>query len=295
MSVSIRMECSVECAEVVGELGPGLGVTSVSIEYSTAGSLDGVPLLESAEGKIETEGRHCTLSLLLDEGVESRDLLASLQEILGWDRIPPYRVMTVERKDWVESVRRRLPPLRISRRLWIVPTWHQPPDPGAVNLRIDPGEAFGTGTHPTTRLCLEYLDRTIQPGDFVLDYGCGTGILAIAALKSGAGKAVGVDVDPLALKVSRANAARNGVKLPCYLPEECPPLTVDFILANILANPLEEMAFLLSGYARKGGRIVLSGLLVEQVSSVLSAYREWFEFSPPVTEAGWALLTGLRR
>ncbi len=295
MSFILQIECSADSAEVAGEVSQGLGAMAASIDYSAAGSTDGAPLVESPEGGIEAGDRDCTLSLLLEEGVDVEEMLLRLQDILGWERIPPHQLKTVDRKDWVASVRKRLVPVKMSNRLWIVPTWHEPPDPGAVNLRIDPGQAFGTGTHPTTRLCLEWLEKRLSPGDFVLDYGCGTGILAIAALKLGARKAAGVDIDPQALKVSRENAARNGVVLNCYLPEESPPMKANLVVANILANPLKELAPLLAGYTKKGGRIALSGILAEQAPQVEGAYREWFKCSPPMTEAGWALLAGTRR
>ncbi len=295
MSLSVEIACSAECAEVVSELSQGLGATAATIIYSPPSSSDNIPLVETSEGVVPFGDRDCTLSLFLEEGVDVEEILLRLQNILGWERIPPHRVKTVDRKDWVASVRKRLVPVKISSRLWVVPTWHPPLDSDAVNLRIDPGPAFGAGTHPTTRLCLEWLERTIRPGTLVLDYGCGTGILAIAALKLGAAKAVGVDVDPQALKASRENAARNGVELPCYPPKECPPLKADLVLANILANPLKEMASLLAGYTKTGGRIALSGILVEQASQVVSAYGEWFDCALPVTEAGWALSEGIRR
>jgi len=295
MSFLLQIECSADSAEMVSELSQGLGAAAATISYPPAGSIDGLPLVEMPEGKLAAGDRDCTLSLLLEEDVDAEEMLLRLQDILDWKRIPPHQVKPLDREDWVASVRKRIVPVKISNRLWIVPTWHQPPDPDAVNLRIDPGLAFGTGAHPTTSLCLEWLEKRTRPGDIVLDYGCGSGILAIAALKLGAGKTVGVDIDPQALKVSRENAARNGVVLPCYLPEKFPPMESDLVLANILANPLKDIASSLAECTKKGGRIALSGLLTEQAPQVASAYGEWFDFGPPMTEAGWALLEGIRK
>jgi ribosomal protein L11 methyltransferase len=167
-------------------------------------------------------------------------------------------------------------PIRISQRLWIVPTWHTPVDAAAINIVLDPGLAFGTGSHPTTRLCLRWLDENLRAGENVLDYGCGSGILAIAAMKLGAGSAYGVDVDAQAVQSSRDNALANQVDAKFDLPVATLQ-PADIVVANILTNPLKMLAPLLAGATRQGGRIVLSGVLSEQAEDVMRVYAQWFD------------------
>ena len=187
-------------------------------------------------------------------------------------------------------------PIQISARLWIVPTWHVPSDPAAINIVLDPGLAFGTGSHPTTRLCLRWLDDNLRGGESVLDYGCGSGILAIAALKLGAAHAVGIDVDSQAVSASRDNAAANRVgNVQFYQPDNAPQGSHDLVVANILTNPLRMLAPLLANATRQGGQIVLSGILEEQAQDVMNIYRQWFDLNAPIFEEGWACLSGRKR
>jgi len=179
--------------------------------------------------------------------------------------------------------------------LWIVPSWHEATDASAINIALDPGLAFGTGSHPTTRLCLRWLDANLRGGESVLDYGCGSGILAIAALKLGAGSAVGVDVDAQAVQASRDNARANQVVASFYLPDAAPKLAAEIVVANILTNPLRMLAPLLAGATLPGGRIVLSGILAEQADEVMAIYQQWFDLLPPQFEDGWACLSGSKR
>ena len=189
-------------------------------------------------------------------------------------------------------------PMRFGERLWIVPSWSESPDPQAVNLKLDPGLAFGTGTHETTVLCLEWLDRTDLQGKAVLDFGCGSGVLAIAALLLGAGNATGTDIDSQALTASEDNARNNGVAdgLSLYLPENLPAdYRCDVLVANILAGPLVELADQLAGYCRAGASLALSGILAEQAESVRSAYAPWFDLNPTSQQGDWVRIDGVRR
>jgi ribosomal protein L11 methyltransferase len=170
-----------------------------------------------------------------------------------------------------------------------------PTDPAAINIALDPGLAFGTGSHPTTRLCLRWLDSHLRSGESVLDYGCGSGILAIAAMKLGAASAVGVDVDAQAVQASNDNAAANLVHANFYLPENASLTQYDIVVANILTNPLRALAPLLAGATRSGGRIVLSGILGEQAEEVKKIYSQWFDMVPAIVEDGWACLSGIKR
>ena len=207
---------------------------------------------------------------------------------------PGYTLEAVAEQDWVRLTQAQFSPMRITDSLWVVPSWCEPVDPRAINLELDPGLAFGTGSHPTTRLCLRWLATHLAPGQSVLDYGCGSGILAIAAAKLGAARVTGTDVDPQAIEASRANAARNGVIGEFSLPDALAPGQVDVVVANILANPLRLLAPALAARVRHGGAIVLSGILEAQAASVRGAYRRWFKLDAWGTEDGWVALAGWR-
>jgi len=183
------------------------------------------------------------------------------------------------------------------RRLWVCPVGEDPAQTDAVVVHLDPGLAFGTGTHATTALCLEWLDAHPPAGLSVIDYGCGSGILAIAAHKLGADSVVAVDIDPQALQATRDNALRNHVheRLTVMFPQELDTGPVDVVIANILANPLIEHAAALAGRVKQGGYIVLTGILAEQAGEVMAAYRPWFDFGLPVQREEWTLLAGIRR
>jgi ribosomal protein L11 methyltransferase len=201
----------------------------------------------------------------------------------------------LEDADWVALTQRQFEPMRVGERLWIVPTWHEPPDPSAINIALDPGAAFGTGSHPTTRLCLGWLERNVRAGDTVLDYGCGSGILAIAAMRLGAAHALAVDVDPLALEAAQYNAARNGVRLDIFDAARPLPRNARLTVANILANPLRMLAPLIAAHTQPGGAIALSGILEEQERDVVAAYTPWAELAPTARDSGWVLLAGPRK
>ena len=204
-------------------------------------------------------------------------------------------VMPVAEQDWVRLTQSQFTPLRITGRLWVVPSWCEPPEPSAINLLIDPGLAFGTGSHATTRLCLGWLDATLRGGERVIDYGCGSGILAIAALRLGAASATGVDIDPQALLAARDNAAHNSVAAE-FLPAQGARLEpADVLVANILTNPLKLLAPMLAQLVRPGGRIALSGVLAQQAEEVAGVYRAFFELEPPRQDEDWVLIAGVRR
>jgi len=200
----------------------------------------------------------------------------------------------VEDADWVTLTQRQFDPIRAADRLWIVPTWHEPPVPDAINIILDPGAAFGTGSHPTTRLCLAWLERNVKRGEHVIDYGCGSGILAIAALKLGADRATGTDIDPLALEAARYNSGRNAVALEVVDAQSQIEGRAHVTVANILANPLRMLAPILASHTRPGGLIALSGILEDQAVDVIEAYAPWASLAIDSREAGWVLLAGAR-
>ena len=239
--------------------------------------------------------QHNRISALFDE---SADPLAAFEvacRAVGLQQLPQFSLDSLPDNDWVRLTQSQFDPIRISERLWIVPTWHEAADPAAINIALDPGLAFGTGSHPTTRLCLRWLDANIRGGERVLDDGCGSGILAIAALKLGAASAMGVDVDPQAVRASGDNAVANGVQAGFFLPEDAPGGAYDIVVANILTNPLRMLAPLLAAAVRPGGRLVLSGILAEQANEIIERYQPWLEFEPPEFEDGWTRLTGQKR
>jgi ribosomal protein L11 methyltransferase len=204
---------------------------------------------------------------------------------------PVFSTGEIADQDWVRASQAQFEPVLIGERLWIGPSWHRPA-PGRIAVSIDPGLAFGTGTHPTTRLVLAYLDRTVRGGERVLDYGCGSGILAIAAAKLGAAYVDGVDVDPQAVDTAAANAIANGVDLHATLPDALAAADYDLVVSNILAQPLIVLAPLL---AARGRRVALSGILDEQAEEVMRAYRPWYDIELAANEERWVLLAGTRR
>jgi ribosomal protein L11 methyltransferase len=228
---------------------------------------------------------------------EDADDNAIVQQIKAqWQgEFPDYRSEILQDQDWERVWMDDFKPMRFGDRLWIVPSWHEAPASDAVNIMLDPGLAFGTGTHPTTRLCLEWLDGHVITGKRVIDYGCGSGILALAAALLGARSVIGVDNDPQALVATLDNASRNGVRIQVYLPKEVPQEPVEVLMANILAGPLIELAPRLSALVVPGGEIALSGILPEQAEAVSAAYSEWFVMQAPVEQDGWIRLEGIKR
>ncbi len=239
------------------------------------------------------------VSALFPEGADAARAAGEALSAAGVSALAGASLERLEDADWVARTQAQFAPIRAGGRLWIVPSWHAAPDPGAVNVALDPGAAVGTGTHPTTRMCLRWTARqapALAPRwTRVLDYGCGSGILAIAALKLGAASATGVDIDPLALEAARYNARRNGVGLALAIAGEPIAHAASITVANILANPLRMLAPLLASHTAAGGSIALSGVLPGQAAEVAAAYAPWFEIGVEREEEGWALLVGTRR
>lgn len=236
------------------------------------------------------------LLALFEQDKDPEQLLLALAKAIG--TLPEYQLEVLPDQDWERSWMDNFQPLCFGKRLWIVPSWCEAPDPQAVNLLLDPGLAFGTGTHPTTALCLEWLDQYLEKGVEVIDFGCGSGILAIAALLLGAKQVVGTDIDSQALEASLDNAKRNHIAeadFKVYLPEQMPAITADVVLANILAGPLVELATKLASLTRVSGWICLSGILEEQAEEVRTAYEPYFNLSPTVVKEGWVRITGQRK
>ncbi|SEG72350.1 50S ribosomal protein L11 methyltransferase [Marinobacterium lutimaris] len=231
---------------------------------------------------------------------ETLDLLHEAQQQIDPEarEHPTFKAEILEDKDWEREWMESYHPMQFGQHLWVCPSWREAPDPGAVNMMLDPGLAFGTGTHPTTSLCLEWLDGQMLDSQLVVDYGCGSGILGIAALLLGASEVVAVDIDPQALTATRDNLNRNNLadsRLQAYLPEATPKVQADTLVANILAGPLVQLAPTLEALVRPGGKLLLSGLLSEQADEVSAAYSQWFDMEPAVEKDGWIRLTGVKR
>lgn len=292
---SVRILVDSKQAEPLSDALVETGALSVSLEDADAGTVDETPLFGEPDHPTAELWPHSIAIALLSEEADVAATLAAAAKLAGIPVPTDYTVETVEEQDWVRLTQSQFDPIPISPRLWIVPTWHVAPDPHAINLKLDPGLAFGTGSHPTTRLCLRWLDANLQGGETLLDYGCGSGILAIAAAKLGAARVDGVDIDNQAVTASRDNATLNEVSAHFCLPGELGPGQYDLVVANILTNPLKGMAPLLTGRVRPGGRLVLSGILVEQADDVMAVYRDSIDFDPPEIDEGWVRLTGVKR
>ena len=270
-----------------------LGLDAVSVTFMDA---EDQPIFEPDLGTTPLWSNTHLLALF-EAGTDPKSLIETLQS--RWQQpLPDHEFEEIADQDWERSWMDNFQPMRFGNRLWIVPSWHDAPEPDAVNLLLDPGLAFGTGTHPTTALCLEWLDGTAVKGKRIIDFGCGSGILAIAALLLGAEHAVGTDIDTQALEASRDNAQRNGLPeqiLDLYLPENMPSEPADILVANILAGPLVSLAPQLSSLVKPGGLIALSGILAEQTEEIVAAYRDTFVLAPIAERDGWIRVSGMRR
>ena len=271
------------------------GAISVSVEDAHAGTELETPQFgePGAEGALATPIWELSRVVALFEPADDlRQRIVAAAGAAGIGDLPEIAFGEVAEQDWVRLTQSQFDPIRISGRLWIVPSWHVAPDPAAINLELDPGLAFGTGSHPTTRLCLEWLEKNLVPGATVLDYGCGSGILGIAAAKLGAGSVVGVDIDRAALTAAADNAARNGVAMRLAHSGDALDETFDCVVANILTNPLMLLAPLLTSRLKLGGRLVLSGVLETQAEQVIAAYAPYLQLAVGATHEGWVRLEG---
>jgi len=291
--IQAKLTLPFEQADEVSDLLMELGALAVSLEDANADSEDEQPLF--GEPGMEPESAAWNLNhvvTLFRNKAEGEQIFGEIPaELLGDAEIS---YTEVPQEDWVRLTQSQFDPIPISARLWIVPSWHEPQDiDDRINLVLDPGLAFGTGSHPTTALCLRWLSEFPLKGQSVLDYGCGSGILGIAALKLGASEAIGVDIDPQAVDSTAYNAGNNGVEMPCGLPDF--PLAkrqFPIVVANILSNPLKVLAPSLCNHVEAGGQLVLSGVLARQAEEVIAHYRQWIDLAVWAERDGWVCLHG---
>lgn len=279
------------------------GALSVQAEDADADSPDEQAIYGEPGMPVARAGWHRTrLTALLEAEQLPEDLLAAAAQACGLTPPRDFTLRAVEDQDWVSASQAQFAPIPIGDRLLITPSWHlnaladdpQTAASARITIVLDPGLAFGTGSHPTTHLCLQWLSRELQPGQTVIDYGCGSGILAIAAARLGAGRTIGVDIDPQAVQSALANARNNAVDIEARLTTEAAPEPADVVVANILSNPLKVLAPMLTALVRPGGRLVLAGLLDRQVDEVASTYPQ-VALSAWASLDGWTCLAGVRR
>lgn len=293
--IAVTLIVDARCIETLSDVLMEGGALSVDVSDAAAGTRHERPLFAEPGSAPAINWPVNRLVALFPSGI---DIAALMPEALRASSLPPtttYGIDPVQEQDWVRLTQAQFTPQQISRRLWVVPTWHDVVDPAAINIRLDPGLAFGTGTHPTTRLCLRWLDAYLQRGDSVIDYGCGSGILAITAMKLGARRAEGVDIDGQALLAARNNAMQNQVDVSFYAAADDLKLQANVVVANILANPLTVLAPLLARLTLSRGSVVLSGILATQADEVRAAYSPWFDMRVTEPEDEWVLLAGFRR
>ena len=285
--IQIRINATAKTADKVSNMLLGRGAQAVTFMDAKD-----VPVYEPMPGETPLWGETEVMGLF-DAETDPAPTISFFQQIFGEN--VGYKVEQLEDKDWVREWMDHFHPMQFGERLWICPSWRDVPNPDAVNVMLDPGLAFGTGTHPTTALCLQWLDGLDLAGKTVVDFGCGSGILGIAALKLGAARVIGIDIDPQAIQASRDNAERNGVadQIELYLPADQPQdVEADVVVANILAGPLRELAPLIAGHGKAGSLMALSGVLESQAPELETIYGQWFEMDPTAVKEEWCRLSG---
>lgn len=297
--LSLRIEAHDNTAELISDTLMEMGALSATIEDANAETPDEQPIFGEPGDPPPGIWQDNIVSALLDADTDVDSVMEALAENTGLSNLN-WTVETIEEQDWVRATQAQFDPIKIREDLWIVPSWHQAPNPDALNIVLDPGLAFGTGSHPTTHLCLAWLADQVKPGMRVLDYGCGSGILAIAAKKLGAGEVLGTDIDPQAIESSHYNASQNHVDATFLLPDamksnQLREMPADIVVANILSSALSVLAPALASACKPGGLIALSGILREQADQVTQIYEEWFTMDAPVFMDSWVLLSGKRK
>jgi ribosomal protein L11 methyltransferase len=293
--LSVCLDTDAAGVEALADALMEAGAMAVDVSDAAAGTPLEKPAFGEPGSAVDRPWERARVTALFSPDADLPLLMGRAFRAAGLAPGTPYSVDTVDDKDWVRATQSQFEPQRIGERLWVVPSWHAAPDPGAVNIVLDPGLAFGTGAHPTTRLCLRWLAANLRGGETVIDFGCGSGILAIAALKLGAATASGIDVDEQALLAARYNAVQNGVTAHFHDAADKLGNPAQVVVANILANPLIVLAPLLATLTVTQGRVVLAGILSAQADEVRIAYLPWFNMDTTEHDDGWVLLSGVRK
>ena len=294
----IVIEIARDHAEALSDALMDVGALSVSVEDADEGTAAEKPLFgEPGMEPEEAAWDHSRVVALTDEDADQAVIVAAAAAQIGLATLPKFTLRKVEEQDWVRLTQSQFAPIHIGKNIWVVPSWHEAPDPDGLILELDPGLAFGTGSHPTTRLCMEWLEAHPAPGKSVLDYGCGSGILAMVAKKLGAQQVAGVDIDPQAIESAHDNAQRNQCDIDYFLPDtfaqsQFATQRFDIVVANILSSPLKLMAPMLSGRVADGGALILSGVLARQAEEVAAAYAPFIKLGVWAEQDGWVALHG---
>ena len=292
LSVTIETDCA--HAEALSDALLEAGALSATIVDADAGTDAETPQF-GEPGSVTSPGwTRSQVIALLEADASPAELVAACAAAAGIEGSPTFTEEVVAEENWVQLTQAQFEPIRVSERLWIVPSWHAAPDPNAIVLVLDPGMAFGTGSHPTTRLCLEWLEANVGAGESLLDYGCGSGILAIAAARLGAGIVRGVDIDAQAVRAAIDNAARNDVSARFDDSAQKIDGEFDIVVANILSNPLKALAPAIAALVRPGGRLALSGILSEQADELIACYAPYVALAVADTREGWVCLAGTK-
>lgn len=292
--LSLKIAAQDDTADLISDTLMDLGALSAIIEDANAETLDEQPIFGEPGDPPPGIWQKNLVSALFNDDVNVDNVMASLSKLTNISNLS-YSTDQIAEQDWVRATQSQFDPIKITDNLWIVPTWHYAPNLDAINIVLDPGLAFGTGSHPTTHLCLRWLSEVVRPNLSVLDYGCGSGILAIAAKRLGAPIVVGTDIDPQAIIASQYNAQQNNVSATFVDASQFKSALFDIVVANILSSALSVLAPALASACRPGGKIALSGILKEQAQDVAAIYAQWFEMDAPIFMDAWVLITGTRR
>jgi len=293
--VSVIVQAQDHTADLISDTLIALGALSAIIEDANAETVDEQAIFGEPGDPPPGIWQKNLVSAMFDAGLDVDALMQALAKKTHLTNLT-FTTQTIEEQDWVRATQSQFNPIKITEKLWIVPTWHTVVDENAINIALDPGLAFGTGSHPTTHLCLAWITQHVKSTHHVLDYGCGSGILAIAAKKMGAEHVVGTDIDTQAIEASFYNAAQNQVDINFFPASEFKSQqTYDIVVANILSSALTVLAPILANACRTGGQIALSGILKEQVELLTMLYSQWFKMEAPIMMDSWILLTGTKR
>jgi ribosomal protein L11 methyltransferase len=289
----LKIQANDQNAEAISDALMALGALSASIEDAHAETVSEQAIFGEPGDPPPGIWHNNIVTAMLESSTDVDNFLHELEVVT---EIPQFDWVTetIEEQDWVRATQAQFDPIHITDQLWIVPTWHTSPNQDAINIILDPGLAFGTGSHPTTHMCLEWLTKQ-APLNTLLDYGCGSGILAITAKKLGATKVVGVDIDHQAIMASRYNAEQNQTNIAFFDANAFSNQMFDVVVANILSSALMVLAPALAKYCKTGGKIALSGILEEQTEALIARYTEWFTMDTPTQKDAWVLLTGVKK